>query len=197
MSASSLMNSPEENAFCAFFFLYAIMKTMKEMICIGKIINTHGLKGEVKIRSYSDFDAERYAKGNTVYIQSEGEYLPFVTATFRMHKGYPLVSFLNYQDINLIEKYRDCSVFIDRNTRKPLKKGEYYRDELVGLKAVDEDDQEIGEVTAVEETFGAQNNLRISRKGDNDVLVPYIPEFIRKVDLDQRRIVIHVEEGLL
>lgn len=170
---------------------------MQEMICIGKIINTHGLKGEVKIRSYSDFDAERYAKGNTVYIAYEGNYLPFQTATYRVHKGYPLVSFQNYQDINLIEKYRDCEIYIDRKTRKPLKDGEYYRDELTGLQAVDEEGNSIGEVIAVEETYGAQNNLRIARKDQNDVLVPYIPEFIVKVDLKNHQIVIHAEEGLL
>lgn len=179
------------------FFISVIMSSMKDYICIGRIINTHGLKGEVKIESYSDFDQERYQKGNTVYIEANGNYLPFQTETFRIHKGYPLVSFQNYRDINLIEPYKNCNIYIDRNTRKPLKKGEYYRDEITGLLAIDEEGNEIGTVTAVEETYGAQNNLRIKRKGKSDVLIPYIPEFIKKVDLSSHRIIIHVEEGLL
>ena len=48
-----------------------------EYICIGKIVNTFGIKGELKIQSYSDFDALRYKKGNTVYVRKDGKYLPF------------------------------------------------------------------------------------------------------------------------
>lgn len=173
------------------------MNAMEDYICIGKILTTHGLKGEVKIESYSDFDQERYRKGNTVYIESEGEYIPFQTATFRIHKGYPLVSFADHQDINRIEKYKNCRIYIDRRTRKPLKNGEYYRDEITGLKAYDEADHYIGIVDAVEETAGAQNNLRIAREGRADALIPYIPEFIKKVDLNEGKIIIHTEEGLL
>ena len=58
-----------------------------EYICIGKIVNTHGIKGELKISSYSDFDRERYQKGNTVYVRFEGNYLPFTVKTYRTH-GY-------------------------------------------------------------------------------------------------------------
>ena len=70
-----------------------------EYICIGKIVNTFGIKGELKIRSYSDFDAERYKKGSTVYVLKDGSYLPFVTASYREHKGFPLVSFRDLQGL--------------------------------------------------------------------------------------------------
>ena len=80
-------------------------------IRIGKVVNTHGLKGELKISSESDFDDIRYKKGNTVYLRTEEGYVPFEVATFRLHKGFPLVSFKDFQDINLVEKFKNCIVY--------------------------------------------------------------------------------------
>lgn len=168
-----------------------------EYIRIGKIINTHGIKGELKIESYSDFDKLRYKIGNTVYIEYENQYIPCVTKTFRIHKGFPLVSFEDLQNINFVEKYKNCYLYIDKQDRKPLKKGEFYRDELVGLSVYDESNHYIGEVDAVEETFASQIHLRIHRENQNDALVPYVPLFIKNVDMQEKKLTIHVVEGLL
>lgn len=166
-------------------------------ICIGQAVNTFGLKGELKIQSYSDFDDIRYQKGNTVYLFYENQYLPFQISSFRVHKGYSMISFCGYEDINQIEKYKNCPVFIQDTDQKDLPEGEYYVHQLIGLSVQDEQGQLIGKVTDVEETSGAQNNLRIRRDGKADCLIPNIPEFIKKVDLENQMITIHVIEGLL
>lgn len=166
-------------------------------IRIGKIINTHGIKGELKIRSESDFDAERYAAGNTVYIRYEGEYLPFVCDTYRVHKGFPLVSFRDNKDINLVEKYKNCFLYIKDTDRKELHDGRHYISDLIGLDVVDEEGRYIGKVKDIEETMGANRYMRIERDNEKDALVPYVPVFIKKVDTEEKKIVIHAEEGLL
>jgi 16S rRNA processing protein RimM len=168
-----------------------------EYICIGKIVNTFGIRGELKIKSYSDFDELRYKKGNTVYLLKDGKYLPFITASFRSHKGFSLVSFKDMQDINLVEQYKECEIYIDKESRKPLQEGEYYRSDLQGLKAADENGTVIGTVTDVEETLGANNFLRIEKEDGSEALIPYVPAFVREVKLDEKMIVIHVVEGLL
>ena len=168
-----------------------------EYICIGKIVNTFGIRGELKIKSYSDFDAERYQKGSTVYVLKDGKYLPFVTASYRRHKGFPLVSFHDLQDINLVEQYRDCEVYIDKDARKQLKAGEYYRSEIEGLKAVDENGNVLGTVSAVEETLGANNYMRIQKEDGSEALIPYVPAFVKEVRKEEGVIIIHVVEGLL
>lgn len=168
-----------------------------DYIQIGTIINTHGLRGELKIRSSSDFDEIRYQPGSEVFIYCGGSYLRCRVASFRTHQEYSLVSFEHLEDINLVEKYKGCPVCIEKDARHALPEGEYYVDELVGLEAVDEDGNLIGKVLTVEETNGAQNNLRVAREGGREVLIPNIPEFVREIDLEQRHIVIHVEEGLL
>ena len=73
-------------------------------IRIGKMINTHGIKGEAKIYSYSDFDDERYAKGNTVWMKHGDEMIPLTVKTYRVHKGFLLVSFEELKDINPVEQ---------------------------------------------------------------------------------------------
>ncbi len=166
-------------------------------ICIGKIVNTHGIKGELKIQSYSDFDVERYKKGNTVYINYENQYLPFIVKTFRIHKGHSLVSFEEYSNINDVEKYKEHMIYISEQERKPLKNGQYYRNQIVGLIAKDANGNTLGNVISVEETTGAQNNIRIQTDDKQEFLVPYIPEFIQSVDLEKQTIVILMQEGLL
>lgn len=168
-----------------------------EYICIGKIVNTHGIKGELKISSYSDFDRERYQKGNTVYVRFEGNYLPFTVKTYRTHKGHALVSFENHLDINLVEKYKTCEVYISRVDRKPLQNGKYYRDEIVGLEAYDQNQTLLGTVASIEETLGAQNNIRIRKEDGSSFLVPFVPAFIQNVDLENHAIYIQMQEGLL
>lgn len=168
-----------------------------EYICIGRIVNTFGIRGEMKIQSYSDFDEKRYAKGNTVYILYQDQYLPFVTASFRRHKGFSLVSFADHQDINLVEQYKECEVYIDKDSRQVLKKGEYYRSDLEGLEVFDEEGNRIGKVSAVEDTLGANTFLRVEREEGNDVLIPYVKAFVKEVQMEEGKIIIHMVEGLL
>lgn len=161
---------------------------------LGTIINTHGLKGEVKIKSASDFDKERYKKGNRIFILYGNEYVPVEVAAFRLHQGYPLVSFTGMSSINDVEKYKTCEVYCLAEERPKLKNGYYYSD-LIGLTAVDEEGHLLGRVVSVEETIGAQNNLRIEKTDGTSFLVPFIPEFIGAVNSEH--IVIKVQEGLL
>lgn len=168
-----------------------------EYICIGKIVNTFGIKGELKIKSYSDFDALRYHKGNTVYIRKDGRNISFTVASFRTHKGFSLVSFKDHQDINLVEQFKDCEIYIDKESRAKLPEGEFYRSDLIGLTVFDEKDEKIGTVKDVEETSGANNNLRIVMDDGSEVLVPYVKAFVRNVDPENGRIIINRVEGLL
>ncbi|MCR5230954.1 MAG: ribosome maturation factor RimM [Solobacterium sp.] len=168
-----------------------------EYIEIGKAVNTHGLKGELKIESWSDFDEIRYEAGNTVYIEYKDELIPMKVKTYRSHKGFALVSFEDYQDINLVEKFKGCILLVNAEDRPDLEEGEYYFDELIGFRAVDEEGNPIGEVIDVEETAGAQNNLRVRRDDGTTVLIPNVPAFVTEINDEEGIITVHVIEGLL
>jgi 16S rRNA processing protein RimM len=168
-----------------------------DYICIGEIVNTFGIRGELKISSMSDFDDIRYRKGNTVYVLKDREFVPLKVASFRVHKGYSMVGFEGLADINAVEQYKNCFVYIRKEDQHALPAGEYYVHQLVGLKAVLEDGAGIGTVAAVEATSGAQNNLRVRREDGTEVLIPYVPSFVPKVDLAAGTITVRFIEGLL
>lgn len=165
-----------------------------EFVCIGKIVNTFGLRGDLKIISYSDFDSDRYKKGSTVYVGEN--HIPFVMNTYKIHKGSILITFKDNLDINLVEKYKNMNIYKAKEDIKPLKKGEYFFSDLKDLNVYCENEL-IGKVKYVEEGT-RNNNLRIVKVDKTEVLVPFIQEvFIKNVDLENKRIDIVKMEGLL
>lgn len=161
-----------------------------EKIKIGTIYNTVGLKGEVKVKSYSDFNDVRFKVGNTLYVNGD-ENKPVVVHSYRESKGIVLVSFKNLQDINLIESYKGFDLFMNRSDLKDDGDGFYYFD-LMGCEVYDQDNNKIGIVTDILES-GANPILRVNQK----TLIPFVPSFIKAVDIINKRIDIEVIEGLL
>lgn len=165
-----------------------------EYVLIGKILNTFGIKGELKVASYTDFDDERFKKNTKVYVGDK--YLEFTVKSYRSHKGFILLTFKDHEDINLVEKYKNCLIYKSSKDIKPLKKGEYYFSDLKDLD-VYVNDKLVGKVLKVEEGI-KHNNLRVIKNDDNkQYLVPFIPVFILNVDLDNKRIDVLEMEGLL
>ncbi|MBQ6149142.1 MAG: 16S rRNA processing protein RimM [Oscillospiraceae bacterium] len=165
-----------------------------DYVIIGKIINTFGIKGELKIASCTDFVKERFAKDSTVYVGEE--YLPFTVNSCRSHKGFLLVSFKDHEDINLVEKYKNMFIYKAKKDIPPLKQGEYYFSDLRDLDVYVEGEL-VGKVLRVEEGI-RNNNLRIRKEEDQkEYLVPFLEVFIENVDLEKKRIDIRKMEGLL
>lgn len=163
-----------------------------EFVLIGKIVNTFGIKGELKLECYSDFIDERFKRDTTIYIGEEK--LPFVMKSHKIHKGFLLIQLKDNEDINLVEKYKGMYVYKNKDDIKPLKKGEYYFSQLKGLD-VFVSDKKVGSVLRVEEGISS-NYLRV-KTNDKESLVPFLPAFIEEVDLENNKITIKDIEGLL
>ena len=165
-----------------------------EFVVIGKIINTHGIKGDLKIDSFTDFANDRFKKGSKVYLGEDK--IEMTVSSFRSHQGYLLVSFKEFEDINLVEKYKNYLVYKSKDDIKPLKEGSYYFSDLRNLDVYVED-KLVGRVLRVEEGT-RNNNLRILKNEDNkEYLVPFLPQFIENVNLDESRIDVVKMDGLL
>ena len=165
-----------------------------EYVLIGKILNTFGIQGELKVASYTDFIDERFKKNSKVYIGED--HIEFIVKSCRTHKGFLLVQFKDFEDINLVEKYKNMFIYKDKKDIKPLQKGEYYFSDLKNLDVYVENEL-IGKVIKVEEGI-KNNNLRILKNEDNkEYLVPFLPNFIMNVDLDKSRIDVIKMKGLL
>ena len=164
-----------------------------EYIRLGKIINTHGIKGDLKIDLETDFFKERFALGNTVYLLDDGEYRPLEVVRSRIHKGYGLVSFKGLEDINLVEGFKNKELYYPLDQIKPLDDGYYFR-QIIGLEAHDDQGNLLGQVIAMEQT--RMYNLMRIKKDDKEVLVPFTDVFVKEVDEEKNRIIINVIEGL-
>lgn len=167
-----------------------------EMIKIGVIVNTFGIRGEMKVKSFTDFVEERFGAGNTVYLQVDNEYIPMKVQQCKEHKGMVLLQFEGKDNINDIEKYKSCEIYIKKEELHQLDDGSYYFFELKDMKVIDQEDNEIGTVIQVEESL-AHNLLRIKKLDGTTCLVPYVPAFIIRVDKLKKTIRIRTIEGLL
>lgn len=162
------------------------------MIKIGVIANTHALKGEVKIKSFSEFNDVRFAKGNKMYISFQNTMKEVIVKEYREVKEMVYVKFDGYDSINDVEQYKGCEISIDENELHDLEENEFYYFQLMGCVVFDEENNELGIVEDVLET-GANAVLRVNKT----ILIPYVNDFIISTDIKNKKIIIHKMDGLL
>ncbi|MGL5531787.1 MAG: ribosome maturation factor RimM [Culicoidibacterales bacterium] len=172
---------------------------MMEYVRVGKIVNTHGIRGEVKIMASTDFASERFKKGSTLYIfDSKNELVETVTVkSHRVHKNMDLVLFEGLENINLVERFKTMVVKFAKDQKEDvLAEDEFYYEDIIGCEAFTTAGESIGVVADILET-GANDVWVIKRKGQNNVLVPYVDQFVESIDVANKKVVIIPVPGLL
>ena len=154
---------------------------MNNYVLVGKIINTFGIKGELKVQSDFEFKERVFVKDMPIYIGSNKDME--IISTRRVHKGHDLILFQGYNNINEVLKYKGLFIYIDRSDLK-LNEGEYLLNDLIGLEVYDKD-KLLGVVIEYEKSI---NNTLIKVKGDKTFYIPLIDEYILNVSIDNKRI---------
>ncbi len=169
---------------------------MTNYLQVGKIVNTHGIRGEVRVQSTTNSPEERYAKGSELAIEvSKSEYIPVTVKSHRVHKSFDLLTFEEYSNINDVEKYKTKFLVVAEELLHDLEENEYYANDLIGSEVVNEAEELLGELSDI--LFLPANDVWVvKRQGKKDLLLPNIKSVIRKVDLDNKVITVHVLEGL-
>ncbi|MFT9372786.1 ribosome maturation factor RimM [Liquorilactobacillus hordei] len=162
---------------------------------VGQIINTHGIRGEVKIKIITDFADQRFKKGKTLYLLMPDKELALKIITVRKVKQFYLLSFENYQDINLVEKFKGLKLAIKEEQQQKLEGNNFYHHQIVGLKVFDENQNEIGIVSEILSP-GANDVWIIKRAGKKELLLPAIHDVIKKVDIASGSIIVDLLDGL-
>ena len=169
---------------------------MEEFLRVGVITSTHGIKGEVKVYPTTD-DAERFLalKEKEVLLDTGREMLPLVIENVRFFKNLVILKFQGIDNINDIEKYRGRDLLVTRENAVPLEEGEFFICDIIGSTVYEEDGSVFGTLRDVMET-GA-NNVFVVETGDGrGVLLPYIDDCIREVNVEEKRIVAYIMPGL-
>ena len=162
---------------------------------VGIIVNTHGLKGTVKVKSFTDFQEQRYQKNNPLLIQYKNEMIPVTVQQYRTVKTVEHIDFNEFNNINEVEKFKGSELFISDELIHELDEDEFYVGELIGME-VYLDNTYIGEVIEVSE-MPRSELLVIKRDGKKNALIPFLNEFVSEVNKEQNKITIINWEGLL
>ena len=168
---------------------------MENILQVGIISSTHGIRGEVKVFPTTD-DVNRFKKLKEVLLDTGKETLPLTIEGVKFFKQFVILKFKGLDNINDIEKYRQKSLYVTRKNAVRLQRDEYFIADLIGLKVQDEDGTELGTVKDVIET-GANDVYEVEMEDGRSLLLPAIKQCILNVDVENGMMQVHVLEGLL
>lgn len=157
------------------------------MVFLGEIVNTHGIKGELRILSDFQYKDEAFKVNNTLYIGKRKQEV--VINTYRKHKVYDMVTFVGFESINDAIAFKGDEVYIKR---EDLNIDGYVDEDIIGLNAYD-NDKLIG---VVESIIKNKQELLLIKNNNKSYMIPFVDEFVN-IDLENKRVNIKVIEGLL
>lgn len=170
---------------------------MTEYLNVGKIVNTQGLKGEVRIISQTDFPELRYKKGTVLTLfQEKKAPVELTINSHRKHKNFDIVTFVGHESINDVEKYRDGILKVAKDSLTELPEDEFYYHQIIGLTVIDEQGEELGKIKEILSP-GANDVWVVQRPKKKDVLIPYIESVVQSIDLDNGLVRVEIPEGLI
>ena len=167
---------------------------MTDLFRVGVIANTHGIRGEVKVFPTTG-EPERYNYLKEVILDTGKEKKTLEVASARFFKNLVIVKFKGIDNINDVEQYKGCELFVTRENAIPLEEGEYYIADIIGAKIETEDGEFFGTLKDVLET-GA-NLVYVSEHKGQEVLLPVIPDCVKEIDTENKKVVVHIMPGLL
>lgn len=167
---------------------------MEELLQVGVISSTHGIRGEVKVFPTTD-DVQRFKKLKEVILDTGKEQISMEIEGVKFFKQFAILKFKGIDNINDVEKYKGKSLLVNREHAVTLKKDEYFIADLIGM-TVSTDEGEFGTLKDVLET-GANEVYVVESKEHGEVLIPAIKQCILEINVDQQTMKVHLLEGLI
>lgn len=171
---------------------------MEKWFNVGKIVNTHGIRGEVRVISRTDFADERYKVGNSLFLFQNNQEAPIELkiTSHRKHKNFELLTFEGYHNVNDVVGFKEGLLKVPESYLAPLDQDEYYFHEIIGCKVQTVAGEELGTIREIL-TPGANDVWIIQAKKGKDILIPYIEDIVKEINIPNKTIIIEPMEGLL
>lgn len=167
---------------------------MEEFFRIGVITSTHGLKGEVKVFPTTD-DVNRFKKLKKCILRTPKGDMEVEKNSCKFFKNMVILSFKEFKDINEIEKYKNCELYVKREDAMPLDEDEFYIADVIGME-VWEEDKKLGELYDVIQT-GANDVFSVKLLDGKELLIPVIKQCVIDIDYEARRVNVKLMKGML
>lgn len=163
---------------------------MQDKFEVGKIVNTFGIKGEVKVALYTE-DINNFKNNSKVYVNEK----EMQVEKSRLQKNMLILKLKGIDNMNDAEDLRGSIIKVDRS-KNDLPEGTYYIADLIGLDAYTEDGNLFGKVTDIYNT-GANDIYTVKTQDGKEVLLPAIKDVIKQVDIQNQKIIVHILKGLI
>lgn len=167
---------------------------MEDLLQVGVITTTHGVRGEVKVFPTTD-DPARFKKLKNVILDTGKMRKELEITGVKFFKNMVILKFKDLDNMNDVEKFRQAKLLVTRENAVELGKDEYFIADLIGLKAFSDEGEDLGTVTDVLQT-GANDVYVISGEGKADLLVPAIHDCVKEVAIKEGRMILHLLPGL-
>ncbi|MFT9847884.1 ribosome maturation factor RimM [Aneurinibacillus sp. REN35] len=169
-----------------------------DFFTVGRLVNTHGISGEVRVISETDFPEERYKEGNMLYLFHPEMKHPvkLTIASVREHKNFYLLTFMGHPYMQDVEKYKGGVLKIRAEDRSELPEGEFYFQDIIGCDVFTEEGERLGVIKEILQP-GANDVWVVKPEKGKDILLPYIAPVVKQIDISAKRITVHLLEGLV
>ncbi len=168
---------------------------MDDLLQVGIITQPHGVHGEVKVFPTTN-DVKRFKKLKEVLLDTRKEKITLEIESVKFFKQYAILKFRGFDSINDIEKYKGTPLLVTRENAVKLGQDEYFIADLIDMAVYDEQEQYLGVLTNVIET-GANDVYEVKFEDGRQILFPAIKQCILNVDMESRKMKVHIMDGLL
>ena len=168
---------------------------MENYFTVGNIVNTQGIKGEIRIMPTVD-DVMRFKLLNKIYVERKGSIKEYDIERVRFHKQFVLLKLKGIDDMTSAEALKGSTAKITEDMALPCEENEYYIKDLYDMSVITEDNTELGIITDILFT-GANDVYVISPKEGRDILIPAIKDCILNVDIENKVMTVRIPEGLI
>ncbi len=168
---------------------------MEPLLRVGIIANTHGIRGEVKVYPTTD-DVNRFKDLKQVILDTGKEKIDLHITSVKFFKQIVILKFKEFNNINDIERYKGCDLYVTRENAVPLDENEFFIADLIGCQVKTDEDTELGELSDVM-TTGANDVFIVRTEDGKELLLPYIEDCIKNIDIENKTIIAHILPGLL
>ena len=162
---------------------------------IGQIVNTFGIKGMVKVKPFTD-DIRRFDKLKTVYVEKNGNQTEYQIEQVKYHKDMVLIKFKGIDKIEQAELLRNSYLTISRDSVEELEEGRYYIVDLLESEVYTDEQILLGILKDIFNT-GSNDIYVVKNKQGKEILLPSIPDVIKEIDVENKKIIVHLLPGLI
>lgn len=170
----------------------------QKLILVGHLVNTQGVRGEVRVVSRTDFDDVRFKIGSQLLLVHPNLPTPVAlkVQSSRPHKQFILLTFEGHSNINDVEKYKGGDLMVREDNLVKLPENTYYIYQLIGCQVVTDEGQVLGVLKDVLQP-GANDVYVVKPPTGKDILLPVIPDCVLDVDIENQKVLVHILPGLL